>query len=76
VIQHQESVSAVHKVKNVSLISLCRHFDVPLLNELEKHKSKRDQRFWTKRPMEADAMYLAALEVHILAAVLYPKLSK
>jgi len=76
VIQHQENVSAVHKVKNVSLVSLCRHFDVPLLAELQQHKSKRDQRFWTKRPIEAEALYLASLEVHILAAILYPKLSK
>ena len=74
-IQHQENVSSVHKVKNVSLSSLCRHFELGgAAEELMQQKAKRDQRFWLKRPMEQEAVYLAALEVHVLARQLYPKL--
>ncbi len=74
-IQHQDNVSSVHKVKHVSLVSLCRHFELGgVAEELVQHKTKRDQKFWLKRPMEQEAVYMAALEVHVLSALLYPKL--
>ncbi len=74
-VQHQENVSSVHKVKNVSLVSLCRHLELGgSAEELARHKTKRDQRFWLRRPIEHEALYLAALEVTVLANMLYPKL--
>ncbi len=75
-IQHQDNVNAVHKVKNVSMLSLCKYLEVGVADELERYKSKRDQRFWTKRPLDHDTAILASLEVYVLAALLYPKLKR
>ncbi len=74
-IQHQDKVSPVHKVKNVSLPSLCRHFELGgAAEELTQQRARRDQRFWLRRPMEQEAVWLAALEVHVLARLAYPRL--
>ena len=76
--QHQEDVSQVHKVKNLSIAALCKCYNINVHESIEalKASSKKDPKFWTRRPLENDALALAALEVTTLVTNLFPRLKR
>lgn len=73
VIQLQEAGKPVHKVKNISLNTLCEAYNVPInpMKDLLKNVYKKDQRFWGRRPLSRDMILYAAADVLNLVPHLY-----
>lgn len=76
VLQQQEAGKPVHKVKNVSLNTLCGMYGGPPNPRKEQMKSlyRRDQKFWSRRPLTEDMVFHAAFDVHCLLPTIYDTL--
>ena len=58
---------------------MSRHLGIPSADELQSLRTssgKRDQRFWTRRPLDNDAVALASLEVATMVQCLHPKMQR
>ncbi|XP_015178535.1 PREDICTED: uncharacterized protein LOC107067479 [Polistes dominula] len=78
VIQFQETGKPVYKVKNVNLNILCDHYGAqsnPLKEQL-KNIYRKDQRYWSRRPMTRDMLIYASSDVLSLVPRVYLSTSR
>lgn len=64
----------VHKVKNISLNNLCRTYGASFINPKKEQMKKlyrRDQRFWSRRPLTDDMILYAAYDIFALVPSIY-----
>ncbi|GLV36923.1 egalitarian [Carabus blaptoides fortunei] len=61
----QETQKPVYKAKNVSLNALCEIYNAPInpMKEQLKNIYRRDQRYWSRRPLSRDMMLYASADV-------------
>lgn len=73
VLQFQETGKPVYKVKNVNLNTLCDHYGAPCnpLKEQLKNIYRKDQRYWSRRPMTRDMLIYASSDVLSLVPQVY-----
>lgn len=73
VIQLQQTGKPVHKVKNVSLNTVCRMYGGPINPKKEQMKKlyRRDQKFWSRRPLTDDMILYAAYDIWALVPTVY-----
>ena len=78
VLQHQDRVNPVYKVKNISLLSLCAHYSVPGGDQIEavKAQCRKDASYWKRRPFDREMLAMLAVEVGCIYPTLYEILSK
>lgn len=67
-LQLQEQGKQVYKVKNVSLNTLCEIYNAPKnpMKDQLKNIYRRDQKFWSRRPLSRDMLLYAAIDVLVL----------
>ncbi|XP_070397456.1 egalitarian protein homolog isoform X1 [Dermacentor albipictus] len=72
-LQQQDVGKPVHKVKNVSLGTLCALYSGPANPRRDQVKSlyRRDQKFWSRRPLSEDMVFHAAFDVFCLLPGVY-----
>lgn len=72
-LQQQDVGKPVHKVKNVSLGTLCTLYGGPVNPRRDQVKSlyRRDQKFWSRRPLSEDMIFHAAFDVFCLLPGVY-----
>lgn len=72
-LQQQDVGKPVHKVKNVSLGTLCALYGGPANPRRDQVKSlyRRDQKFWSRRPLSEDMVFHAAFDVFCLLPGVY-----
>ncbi|EEC15704.1 conserved hypothetical protein, partial [Ixodes scapularis] len=75
-LQQQDQGKPVHKVKNVSLGTLCGLYGGPPNPRREQVKSlyRRDQKFWSRRPLSEDMVFHAAFDVFCLLPAVHDAL--
>jgi len=79
VLQQQNHSKPVYKSKFISLSSLYELYSNVSLNspkELIKKCYKRDQKYWTRRPLTEDMIYCAAYSVYPLIPDIYSNMIK
>ncbi|XP_012232253.1 egalitarian protein homolog [Linepithema humile] len=78
VLQYQETGKPVYKVKNVNLNTLCDHYGAPCnpLKEQLKNIYRKDQRYWSRRPMTRDMLIYASSDVLSLVPQVYNAMSR
>ncbi|XP_077265645.1 egl_like_exo domain-containing protein [Temnothorax americanus] len=78
VLQFQETGKPVYKVKNVNLNTLCDHYGAPCnpLKEQLKNIYRKDQRYWSRRPMTRDMLIYASSDVLSLVPQVYNAMSR
>ncbi|KAK2586277.1 hypothetical protein KPH14_001532 [Odynerus spinipes] len=78
VIQFQETGKPVYKVKHVNLNTLCDHYGAPCnpLKEQLKNIYRKDQRYWSRRPMTRDMLIYASSDVLSLVPRVYLAMSR
>ncbi|EZA61909.1 hypothetical protein DMN91_006383 [Ooceraea biroi] len=78
VLQFQETGKPVYKVKNVNLNTLCDHYGAPCnpLKEQLKNIYRKDQRYWSRRPMTRDMLIYASSDVLCLVPQVYNAMSR
>lgn len=67
-LQYQEQGKQVYKVKNVSLNTLCELYNAPKnpMKDQLKNIYRRDQKYWSRRPLSRDMLLYAAIDVLVL----------
>ncbi|XP_051173987.1 egalitarian protein homolog [Leptopilina boulardi] len=78
ILQFQETGKPVYKVKNVNLNALCELYGAPcnLLKEQLKNIYRRDQRYWSRRPLTRDMLIYASSDVLSLVPQIYNAMSR
>ncbi|XP_012537854.1 egalitarian protein homolog [Monomorium pharaonis] len=78
VLQFQETGKPVYKVKNVNLNTLCDHYNAPCnpLKEQLKNIYRKDQRYWSRRPLTRDMLIYASSDVLSLVPQVYNAMSR
>ncbi|XP_015114166.1 egalitarian protein homolog [Diachasma alloeum] len=78
VIQYQEVGKPVYKVKSVNLNTLCEMYGAPCnpLKEQLKYIYRRDQKYWSRRPMSRDMLVYATSDVLGLVPQVYNAMSR
>lgn len=78
VIQFQETGKPVYKVKHVNLNTLCDHYGAPSnpLKEQLKNIYRKDQRYWSRRPMTRDMLIYASSDILSLVPRVYVAMSR
>ncbi|KAG8178588.1 hypothetical protein JTE90_021008 [Oedothorax gibbosus] len=73
VLQQQDAGKPVYKVKNISLNTLCSTYGGPVNPRKDQMKSlyRRDQKFWSRRPLTDDMIFHAAFDVFCLLPSVY-----
>uniref|UniRef100_A0A1Y1JWE7 3'-5' exonuclease domain-containing protein n=1 Tax=Photinus pyralis TaxID=7054 RepID=A0A1Y1JWE7_PHOPY len=73
VLSFQESGRAVYKAKSIALNVLCEYYNAPAnpMKEQLKNIYKRDQKFWSRRPLSKDMILYAAGDVFSLHEHIY-----
>ncbi|CAL1267152.1 unnamed protein product [Larinioides sclopetarius] len=73
VLQQQDAGKPVYKVKNISLNTLCSTYGGPVNPRKDQMKSlyRRDQKFWSRRPLTEDMIFHAAFDVFCLLPTVY-----
>ncbi|KAK5638366.1 hypothetical protein RI129_012661 [Pyrocoelia pectoralis] len=68
VLSFQESGRAVYKAKSIALNALCEFYNAPVnpMKEQLKNIYRRDQKFWSRRPLSKDMILYAAADVSSL----------
>lgn len=66
--QYQETGKQVYKAKYISLNTLCEQYNAPInpIKEQLKQIYRRDQKYWSKRPLSRDMLLYAAGDVLVL----------
>lgn len=78
-LQYQEQGKQVYKVKNVSLNTLCEIYNAPKnpMKDQLKNIYRRDQKYWSRRPLSRDMLLYAAADVLVLInEQLYAKMAE
>uniref|UniRef100_A0A034WED4 Exonuclease 3'-5' domain-containing protein 1 n=1 Tax=Bactrocera dorsalis TaxID=27457 RepID=A0A034WED4_BACDO len=67
-VQYQETGKQVYKAKYISLNTLCEQYNAPInpIKEQLKQIYRRDQKYWSKRPLSRDMLLYAAGDVLVL----------
>lgn len=67
-LQYQEHGKQVYKVKNISLNTLCDIYNAPKnpMKDQLKNIYRRDQKYWSRRPLSRDMLLYAAADVLVL----------
>ncbi|KYN08504.1 PREDICTED: uncharacterized protein LOC108773269 [Cyphomyrmex costatus] len=78
VLQFQETGKPVYKVKNVNLNTLCDHYGAPCnpLKEQLKNIYRKDQRYWSRRPITREMLIYASSDVLSLVPQVYNAMSR
>lgn len=78
VLQQQDSGKPVYKVKAVSLNTLCGFHGAPTNPKKEQMKNlyRKDQKFWSRRPLTEDMIFHAAFDVYCLVPTVFNSLKK
>ncbi|XP_034937623.1 egalitarian protein homolog [Chelonus insularis] len=78
VIQYQETEKPVDKVKNINLNTLCELYNAPSnpLKSQFKCVYRRDQKYWSRRPILRDMLIYATSDVLGLVPQAYSTMSK
>ncbi|KAL0115544.1 hypothetical protein PUN28_010812 [Cardiocondyla obscurior] len=78
VLQFQDTGKPVYKVKNVNLNTLCDHYGAPCnpLKEQLKNIYRKDQRYWSRRPLTRDMLIYASSDVLSLVPQVYNAMSR
>ncbi|UYV84521.1 egl [Cordylochernes scorpioides] len=78
VLQQQDNGKPTHKVKNVSLATLCSLYGGPINPRRDQVKAlyRRDPKFWNRRPLSDDMIFHAAFDVFCLVPTVYQTLDK
>ncbi|KAK4878760.1 hypothetical protein RN001_011266 [Aquatica leii] len=68
VLSYQESGRAVYKAKSIALNALCEYYNAPVnpMKEQLKNIYKRDQKFWSRRPLSKEMILYASADVSSL----------
>ncbi|KAF5294367.1 hypothetical protein FQR65_LT10820 [Abscondita terminalis] len=68
VLTYQESGRAVYKAKSIALNALCEYYDAPVnpMKEQLKNIYRRDQKFWSRRPLSKEMILYASADVSSL----------
>lgn len=76
ILQQQQTGKPIHKVKNISLNNLCRMYGGPINPKKEQMKKlyRRDQKFWSRRPLTEDMILYAAYDIWALVPTIYEAL--
>lgn len=76
--QFQETKKPVYKVKYVNLNTLCEMYGGPsnILKEQMKYVYRRDQRYWSRRPITREMLLYAGSDVMGLVPHVYNAMSK
>ncbi|KAK4878762.1 hypothetical protein RN001_011268 [Aquatica leii] len=74
VLLYQESGQAVDKAKNIALNSLCEYYNAPInpMKEQLKNICKRDQKFWSQRPLSKKMILYASADVSSFGCIYSP----
>lgn len=78
-LQYQEHGKQVYKVKNISLNTLCDIYNAPKnpMKDQLKNIYRRDQKYWSRRPLSRDMLLYAAADVLVLInQQLYAKMAE
>lgn len=75
-LQQQDLGKPVHKVKSVSLGTLCSLYGGPANPRREQVRGlyRRDQKFWSRRPLSEDMIFHAAFDVFCLLPAVHGNL--
>ncbi|KYM89720.1 Exonuclease 3'-5' domain-containing protein 1 [Atta colombica] len=78
VLQFQDTGKPVYKVKNVNLNTLCDHYGAPCnpLKEQLKNIYRKDQRYWSRRPITREMLIYASSDVLSLVPQVYNAMSR
>lgn len=78
IIQYQDTGRPVYKVKNVNLNTLCELYGAPTnpLKDQLKYIYRRDQKYWSRRPMSRDMLIYASSDVMGLVPYVYNAMSR
>lgn len=78
VLQYQDTGKPVYKVKNVNLNALCELYGAPCnpLKDQLKNVYRRDQRYWSRRPLSRDMLLYAGCDVLSLVPQIYSAMSR
>ncbi|KAG5325255.1 EXD1 protein, partial [Pseudoatta argentina] len=78
VLQFQDTGKPVYKVKNVNLNTLCDHYNAPCnpLKEQLKNIYRKDQRYWSRRPITREMLIYASSDVLSLVPQVYNSMSR
>lgn len=65
VLTYQETGRPVYKAKSVALNALCEHYNAPInpIKEQLKNIYRRDQKYWSRRPLTREMILYAAADV-------------
>ncbi|KAF5290110.1 hypothetical protein FQA39_LY14891 [Lamprigera yunnana] len=73
---YQESGRAVYKAKSIALNALCEYYNAPInpMKEQLKNIYRRDQKFWSRRPLSKEMILYASADVSSLVheRIYYP----
>lgn len=76
VLSYQESGRPVYKAKSVALNALCEYYNAPVnpMKEQLKNIYRRDQKFWSRRPLTKEMILYASADVSSLVheRIYYP----
>ncbi|XP_022189751.2 egalitarian protein homolog [Nilaparvata lugens] len=78
VIQLQQTGQPVYKAKNVVLNTLCELYKAPVnpLKEQLKNIYRKDQRYWSRRPLSREMMIYASADILSLVPQVYTAMQK
>lgn len=73
IIQLQQTGKPVYKVKNISLNTLCKMYGGPVNPKKDQMKKiyRRDQKFWSRRPLSDEMIVYASYDVLALVPTVY-----
>lgn len=79
VLTYQESGKPAYKAKSVALNALCEYYNAPQNPMKEQVKSiyRKDQKYWSRRPLSKDMILYASADVlSLIHEKLYPHMIK
>ena len=79
VLSYQETGKPVYKVKSVTLNALCEIYGAPInpMKEQLKNIYRRDQKYWSRRPLTRDMVLYASADVlSLVHEKLYNQMSR
>lgn len=79
VLSYQESGKPVYKAKSIALNALCECYDAPVnpMKDQLKNIYRRDQKYWSRRPLTREMILYASADVlSLVNEKIYPAMSR